>query len=103
MPDGFKHFSKTKPMKLAHFAPAIEWWNDRKAISVDGFDKARFYTAQELAERDYNLDLCGYPHEEEVILPPHELIRKYQEDRAKLNADIDRILANIEGLLGVRE
>ena len=25
MPDGYKNFSKTKPMKLEHFAPAVEW------------------------------------------------------------------------------
>lgn len=28
MPEGYKHFSKTKPMKLEHFAPVMEWWND---------------------------------------------------------------------------
>ena len=31
--------------------------------------------------------------EDEEILPPTELIRQYQETRATLNADIDRILA----------
>ena len=25
MPEGYKHFSKTKPMKAEHFAPAVEW------------------------------------------------------------------------------
>ena len=29
MPEGYKHFSKTKPMKLEHFAPVIDWWNNR--------------------------------------------------------------------------
>ena len=102
IPDGFKHFSKTKPMKLEHFAPAIEWWANRTEMSVDGFDKAKCYTAQELVERNYNLDLCGFPHEEEEILPPHDLIVKYKEKRASLNADIDRILANIESILEVQ-
>ncbi len=101
MPDGYKNFSKTKPMKVEHFAPAIEWWNDRKEISEDGFDKAKKYTAQELADRSYNIDLCGYPHEEEEILPPKELIQQYQEKRASLNADIDRILAEITNILGI--
>lgn len=101
MPDGYKNFSKTKPMKIEHFAPAIEWWNDRKEISEDGFDKAKKYTAQELADRSYNIDLCGYPHEEEEILPPKELIQQYQEKRASLNADIDRILAEITNILGI--
>ena len=103
MPDGYKNFSKTKPMKLEHFAPAIEWWSDRQEITIDGFDKAKKYTAEELAERNYNIDLCGFPHEEEEILPPRELIQQYQEKRASLNADIDRILEQITGILGISD
>lgn len=103
MPDGYKNFSKTKPMKLEHFAPAIEWWSDRQEINIDGFDKAKKYTAEELAERNYNIDLCGFPHEEEEILPPKELIQQYQEKRASLNADIDRILEQITGILGISD
>lgn len=101
MPEGYKHFSKTKPMKLEHFAPAVEWWSDRKEIQLDGFDKAKKYTVQEIKDRNYNIDLCGYPHEEEEILPPKELIQQYQEKRASLNADIDRILAQITEILGI--
>ena len=101
MPEGYKNFSKTKPMKLEHFAPAIEWWNNREEIIVDGFDKAKKYTVEELSSRTYNIDLCGYPHEEEEILPPKELIQQYQEKRASLNADIDRILAQITEILGI--
>ena len=101
MPEGYKHFSKTKPMKLRHFAPAVEWWSDRKEIQLDGFDKAKKYTVQEIKDRNYNIDLCGYPHEEEEILPPKELIQQYQEKRASLNADIDRILAQITEILGI--
>ncbi|MEI3102096.1 MAG: N-6 DNA methylase [Oscillospiraceae bacterium] len=26
MPEGYKHFSKTKPMKLEHFQPVLDWW-----------------------------------------------------------------------------
>jgi type I restriction enzyme M protein len=100
MPDGYKHFSKTKPMKLEHFASAAEWWINREEITIDGFDKAKCYTVQELVDRNYNLDLCGFPHEEEEILPPRELIQQYQEKRASLNADIDRILAEIKAILG---
>lgn len=103
MPGGYKNFSKTKPMKLEHFAPAIEWWNNREEITIDGFDKAKKYTAQELAERSYNIDLCGFPHEEEEIPPPKELIQQYQEKRASLNADIDRILEQITGILGISD
>lgn len=94
-------FSKTKPMKLEHFNSVIDWWNNREEITVDGFEKAKKYTAQEIADRTYNIDLCGYPPEEEEILPPKELIQQYQEKRASLNADIDRILAQITDILGI--
>ncbi|MGI6717370.1 MAG: type I restriction-modification system subunit M [Eubacteriales bacterium] len=101
MPEGYKHFSKTKPMKLEHFAPVIEWWNNRQEINIDGFDKAKKYTVKQLSDDfGYNLDLCGYPHEEEVILEPLDLIRQYEEKRASLNAEIDRVLAEITALLG---
>lgn len=101
MPEGYKNFSKTKPMELKHFDSVIEWWNNREEINIDGFDKAKKYSAEELAIRNYNIDLCGYPHEEEEILPPKELIQQYQEKRASLNADIDRILAQITEILGI--
>ena len=101
MPEGYKHFSKTKPMKLEHFAPAVEWWNHRQPITVDGFDKAKMFTADQLTkDLGYNLDQCGYPHIEEEILAPMDLIQRYQEERASLNAEIDRVLAELSALLG---
>ena len=99
MPEGYKHFSKTKPMKLEHFQPVKEWWNDRQEITIDGFDKSKCYTAEQLIETNYNLDLCGYPHIEEEILDPHDLILQYQEKRAGLNATIDTVLDKITRLL----
>lgn len=101
MPEGYKNFSKTKPMELKHFEPVMEWWNNREEITIDGFDKSKKYTVTELSDRNYNIDLCGFPHEEEEILPPKELIQQYQEKRASLNADIDRILRQITDILGI--
>ena len=88
-------------MKLEHFAPAEAWWNDRQELTVDGFDKARQFTVRQLEEElGYNLDQCGYPHEEEEILAPLDLIHRYEEQRASLNAEIDRVLAEITAALG---
>ena len=101
MPEGYKHFSKTKPMKLEHFQPVLDWWNDRQEINEEGFDKAKKLTVQQLTEElGYNLDQCGYPHEEEEILAPMDLIQRYEEQRASLNAEIDRVLGEITSLLG---
>ena len=99
MPEGYKNFSKTKPMKLEHFNPVIEWWNHREEIEIDGNPKAKKYMAEEIARNSYNLDLCGFPHEEEEILEPLELIAKYQKERAELNQKIDSVLAEITKML----
>ena len=101
MPDGYKHFSKTKPMKVEHFNPVIEWWNNRQEIIVDEFPKAKSFTAKQIAdELGFNLDQCGYPQVEEEILAPMDLIKCYQEERSSLNAEIDRVLDDISKLLG---
>lgn len=101
MPEGYKHFSKTKPMKLEHFQPVLDWWENRQEITEDGFDKAKKFGVQQLTEElGYNLDQCGFPHEEEEILEPMELIRRYEEQRASLNAEIDQVLEEITSLLG---
>ncbi len=100
MPEGYKNFSKTKPMKLEHFQPALDWWDNRTEIEEDGFSKAKKYTIDEIVANGYNIDLCGYPHEEEEILDPMDLINQYQEKRASLNAEIDHVLEKITLLLG---
>ena len=80
MPEGYKHFSKTKPMKLEHFKPVLDWWENRQEINEDGFDKSKKFTVTQLInDFGYNLDLCGYPHEEEEILAPMDLIQRYEE------------------------
>ncbi|MBM6943494.1 HsdM family class I SAM-dependent methyltransferase [Collinsella intestinalis] len=101
MPEGYKHFSKTKPIRLEHFDNVKAWWDDRHEIIVDGNPKAKLYTVDELRSSNFNLDLCGYPHEEEEILPPDELIRNYKEERARLDAEIDQKLAQICEILGI--
>jgi len=101
MPDGYKHFSKTKPMKIEHFKPVIEWWTNRKEDETEDFPISRKYSANQLInEFKCNLDLCGFPHEEEEILAPFDLIQKYEEQRSSINSDIDSVLEEILSKLG---
>ena len=76
-----------------------KWWKNREEINLDGFDKAKKYSIDEIISLNYNIDLCGYPHEEEEILPPKKLIKKYKDDRANLNLGIDKVLKKINDLL----
>lgn len=100
MPSDRKHFSKTKPIELKHLDKCIEWWNDRKEIVLEDSPKAQKFSVEYLLnERGCNIDLCGYPYEEEIILSPMETIQNYQEKRASLNAEIDKVLNKLEVLI----
>ena len=93
IPSDRKHFSKTKPMELKHFDDCIAWWNNREVIPDGEYFKSQKFTADYLLnEQGCNIDLCGYPHEDEEILSPVDLIQKYEEKRASLNAEIDRTI-----------
>ena len=103
LPEGYKAFSKTKPMRLEHFAPVTAWWNARKPLEEDGVPRAAVYAAKDILANDANLDLCGFPHEEEEILLPAELIARYQSERRRLNALVDDKLARILAALEQQE
>lgn len=99
MPEGYKNFSKTKPIQLEHFKPVIEWWDNRKEIIEENFPKAKCYSKKEIEDLHYNLDLCGYPHVEDEILEPKDLIQQFREKRDSYNAEMERTLAKILELL----
>lgn len=104
MPDGYKHFSKTKPMKLDHFDPVIKWWNNRFEDESEEFPMCRKYTKEQLLnEFKCNLDLCGFPHEDQEVLDPLDLIQNYETERASLNATIDDVLSDIMTALGAKK
>jgi type I restriction enzyme M protein len=102
MPLGYKHFSKTKPMKIEHFDHCIKWWKNRveiKDLETDTF-KAKEFSFHEISNKLYDLDLCGYPTFEEEILSPFETIQDFHEKRNSLSKKIDTLILEIEKMLG---
>lgn len=99
MPKGYINFSKTKPMLLSHFDEICNWWNNRVVLN-DG-EKAQCFKPEEIEASSYNLDLCKYPKEEEVILRPEELISSYlgksEECYRQIKYTFDNLLRNING------
>ena len=90
MPNGYKHFSKTRPMMDDHFQPVRDWWKNKVESDV-----SQFVPAEDIAAADYNLDFCGFPHDTEEILPPDQFIPQYLNEKAVLSARIEEILGRI--------
>lgn len=100
MPEGYKHFSKTRPIENKHFDVVNNWWKNRQVLE-DG-EKSRYFTPQELVDTSCNFDQCKFPKEEEVVLRPKELLKQYHKERTKLDEKIDATLEEIELLLGIK-
>lgn len=102
MPEGIKHFSKTKPMKLSDFDDCVAWWNDRKEIAdKEGNPKAKCYSSWELIDSGYNFDVCGYPKEEEEILSIKDTIINYKKHSEATEEKINSTLVKITEILGI--
>ncbi|MDO4224054.1 MAG: class I SAM-dependent DNA methyltransferase [Acinetobacter sp.] len=95
-------FSKTKPMKLEHFAECIAWWHNRVEIQDSDSEsyKAKAFSPEDIGS-SYNLDLCGYPTVEDDVLSPNDTIAHYHKKRSALNAKIDAQLEEIAQLIGI--
>lgn len=107
LPEGYKAFSKTKPVELKHMQPVIDWWNKREEIKDPKDDesltetyKSKKLTIEELSNLNYNLDQCGYPVKEEVILSPKETMNNFIIEREKLEKQLDEKLQEIVNLMG---
>lgn len=107
LPQGYKAFSKTRPVELKHFSDVISWWNDRKEIKDDKNDesltdtwKSKRLLINELKGFNYDLDQCGFPVKEEIILSPQETMKKFIEKRESLEKELDEKLKAIMSLIG---
>ena len=102
IPKNYKSFSKTRPMYFEHFAACQEWWDNRRVITDDtGNFKAKDFSAAEIADRNFDLNLCGYPSPEEEILSPLEIIQDFQKQFNHLNkiltAQVEDISETLKG------
>lgn len=107
LPEGYKAFSKTKPVELKHMQPIIDWWNNRIEIKDPKDDesltetyKSKKFKLEELSNLNYNLDQCGYPVKEEIILSPEETMNNFISKREELEKQLDDKLKEIVELIG---
>ena len=107
--DGKKFSKDRNPMKREHFNDADEWWKNRVEIIDEKDDetmsttyKAKKFTYEEIEKSNFNLDRCGYPVKEKVILSPDETIKNFVTRREDLERKMDEKIKEIMKLLEVK-
>ncbi len=97
-PEGYKNYSKTRPMRIEEFATEIDWWGDE----ADGFasrqetEQAWKVGIEEIKARNYNLDIKNPWQEVQVSHDPDELLAQY----ARQQAEIQELRDQLKTVLG---
>jgi type I restriction enzyme M protein len=99
-PEGYKSYSRSKPLTIGEFDREKKWWGGalRKGRKTSAY--AWKVSAKAIAERNYNLD-CKNPHEVEVHhRDPKELMQEYKEIVCRLEAAQNALKAELMQALG---
>ena len=76
-PDGYKSYSKTKPMRIEEFEPEKTWWE----IRVEN-EFAWKVEMSEILDRNFNLDIANPNTADAGHGDPNELLALYEKERA---------------------
>jgi len=91
LPEGRKHYTKTRPLQFEEFAPCQGWWSNRHESEL-----AWLVPVERVIENSCNLDLKNPTQKEDSAhLPPEKLV----EDILAKERRIVDLLAEIRGEL----
>jgi type I restriction enzyme M protein len=80
-PEGYKSYSKTKPMRIEEFEPEKAWWGTREET-----EQAWKVTADDIAATGYNLDITNPNVIDDAHEDPDVLLARYEEATAEVEA-----------------
>jgi len=93
-PEGYKSYSKTKPLRIEEFEPEKAWWENREEN-----DFAWRVSVEEIKASGYNLDIKNPNNSDTGHGDPEELLEKYRilltnitETRNSLKQELIRAL-----------
>ena len=93
VPEGQKAYSMTKPIRLEHLHPCINWWGGPQRKGRKQTDRAWKVTAADIKARGYNLDVKN-PHTAEADHgDPEDLLAKLTAAEAETTALRDQLKA----------
>lgn len=90
-PEGYKSYSKTKPMKVEEFEPEKAWWNNREEN-----DQAWKVSFEDIKANNFNLDIKNPNVQDATHMDPADLLKKFnksQEEMTQTQNQLKSILA----------
>ncbi|MBN1471087.1 MAG: SAM-dependent DNA methyltransferase [Syntrophaceae bacterium] len=97
-PEGYKSYSKTKPMRIEEFEPEKVWWNQREENEFTWK-----VSVEEIKKRNFNLDIKNPNTKDEDHDDPEELLQKYYDLEKQIGNVRDQLKQELMAALGGRE
>ena len=99
-PEGYKSYSRGKPLTIAEFDLEKAWWGGAQRTGRKVTEQAWKVSVNDIAARNYNLD-CKNPHQVEINhRDPAELLAEYQQICRLLNEAQTALKAELMQALG---
>ena len=95
VPEGQKAYSMTKPIRLEHLKPCVDWWGGENRMGRIETEHAWKVTSDEIKALGYNLDIKNPHTQEEELGDPIELLKDLavaESDAVKLQNQLKAIL-----------
>lgn len=96
LPQGYKNYTKTKPIKLEEFDLEKKWWNNREENEY-----AWKVSVEDIKARNYNLDFKNPNKEEEDLGDPKMLLEKYHSAKVEVEKLQDALIEELRKILEV--
>ena len=91
-PEGYKSYSKTKPMRIEEFKPEKAWWTARVET-----ERAWRVSIEDIRKGGYNIDISNPNAPEETHEDPDVLLARYDKEKAAaaaLREELRQVLAS---------
>jgi len=95
LPEGYKNYAKTKPIRSEEFKLEKAWWENREES-----ENAWKVSVEDIKNRNYNLD-CKNPNKvEEDLGDPIALLEKYNKAKEDVAEIQNQLIAELSKILG---
>lgn len=94
-PEGYKSYSKTKPIRIEEFAPEKAWWGNR----VEN-EHAWRVPVEDIVSNNYNLDIKNPNTKSEDSGDPVELLKEYEKIRVEVEQTREALKQELVDALG---
>lgn len=95
LPEGYKNYTKTKPIRSEEFELEKSWWTNREENEY-----AWKVSIEEIKNRNYNLDFKNPNKEEEDLGDPVVLLEKYNKAKSEVDEIQNQLIEELRKILG---